>query len=115
MATRRMQRDGLRSRQERTEATTRKAQRSLKTHGQNAALEAIKWLIDGEVNLATVAGLAGISRSDLHVILTVSRGKIMHKKRRALEPVLNLLPGGLGVILAVVEDHIIKERDNGSA
>lgn len=102
------------SRMSRMQATLRKTKSLIRRHGDKAALEAIRWLV-GEKPLAHVAKEAGMTRSDLHVILTVTRGKIMHKKRRALEPALNLLPGGLGVILAVVEDHIAKEVENGSA
>jgi hypothetical protein len=89
----------------------RRVRRGIKTDGDRAALEAVRRFVTPKP-MARIAAEAGMTRSDLHVLLTVSRGRLLHQKRRDLEKVLKITPGGMGVILAPVEDYINK---NGGA
>ena len=101
----RMERPAMRAPRTRLEAVVKKVQDCIPVLGSDAALEAVKWLIGPSIALAQVARDAGMDRSDLHVLLTVNKGRILHAKRRALERVLNLPPGGMAMVLAPVEDH----------
>ena len=72
--------------------------------GSDSAREAVRDHLGGGKTLVDVANAAGLSKSMLHSMLVYRGGRALHRARRAVEPVLGLPPGGLGMVLAVIED-----------
>lgn len=99
----RMESHGLRSPWPRLRMTVKKVRELILDDMPNPGVVAVSILVCG-VSMADIASWAGISRQDLYHILTVRR--VMHRKRRLVEGVINVPPGGLSVILAPLEDHL---------
>ena len=104
----RMESHRLRSPWPRLRDTVKRVEKLIPTEGRNAGVRAVSHLIGG-MAMAELAALAGMSRQDLYHILQVRR--VMHRKRRLVERVINVPPGGLAVILAPLEDRLEGDYD----
>lgn len=73
--------------------------------GDRAARVAVRDTVYAKgMSLADLSRQAGVSKGVLNAMLSYRGGRSCSRARRAVEPVLGLPPGGLGMVLAVVED-----------
>ena len=56
------------------------------------------------ISMAELSRRSGVSKGVLNTMLSYHGGRACYRARRAIEPVLGLPPGGLGMVLAIVED-----------
>lgn len=61
-------------------------------------------LIRRKMTMADLSRAADVSKGVLNTMLSYHGGRSCSRARRAVEPVLGLPPGGLSMVLAVVED-----------
>lgn len=56
------------------------------------------------ISMAELSRRSGVSKGVLNTMLSYHGGRACYRARRAVEPHLGLPPGGLGMVLAIVED-----------